>query len=204
MKIGFFGGSFNPVHNGHFEIVSSAIEKLGLEKIIVIPTFISPFKKDSNSFVADGYDRIFMCKLAFSGIPIVEVSDFEIAKAGVSYTFETIEHFRKIYPDDEFFLIIGSDMLLSFERWKNFEEIMRNCTIISASRIDKSANYPELLECKKSLEKFGEVVVMETSPFEISSTEIREKIMKNEETTCYLNENVVKYIVSKNIYGVLK
>ena len=112
MKICFFGGTFNPVHNGHVRLLENAKEYFDFDKIIVIPTNIPPHKEVVFS-VSDN-DRLNMCKLAFDGI--AEVSDYEIVENTVSYTINTMYHFKEIYPNDEFYFLMGSDMLFMFEK----------------------------------------------------------------------------------------
>ncbi|MGN0552792.1 MAG: nicotinate (nicotinamide) nucleotide adenylyltransferase [Oscillospiraceae bacterium] len=203
-RIALFGGSFNPVHNGHFNLVKETAEKNSIDRVFVIPTYVSPFKKDSSGFVADGKDRLEMCRLAFEELPYVTVSDYEISQAEVSYSINTVTHFHQKFPDDELFFIMGSDMLLSFDRWYRYKDILALCTVIAASREDKGSDIQLLKAKAEELSDFGNIIVTEISAFELSSSEIREKIIKNCDLSCYMNENVVKYIVANNVYERLK
>ena len=200
-KTAIFGGSFNPVHNGHINLVKEIYRKVSLDRVIVMPTYISPFKKDDSGFVADGKDRLEMCRLAFEDCGFAEVSDYELSRAQVSYSADTVAHLRDIYPDDELFFIMGSDMLLSLTKWYCFEEIMRLCTIIAASREENENDIEGLRNKADDLAKYGKVIVINISAFEVSSTEIREKIIKNRDISCYVPQNVVKYILDKNLYS---
>lgn len=200
MRTAIFGGSFNPIHNGHVNLVRETAEKAALDRVIVMPTFISPFKKDSDVFVADGADRLEMCRLAFEDMPFVSVSDYELSRRKVSYTVETLRHYKATLPDDELYFIMGSDMLLSLTKWYCFEEIMRLCTIIAASREENENDIEGLRNKADDLAKYGKVIVINISAFEVSSTEIREKIIKNQDISCYVPQNVVKYILDKNLY----
>lgn len=200
MRTAIFGGSFNPIHNGHVNLVRETAEKAALDRVIVMPTFISPFKKDSDVFVADGADRLEMCRLAFEDMPFVSVSDYELSRRKVSYTVETLRHYKEVLPDDELYFIMGSDMLLSLTKWYCFEEIMRLCTIIAASREENENDIEGLRNKADDLAKYGKVIVINISAFEVSSTEIREKIIKNQDISCYVPQNVVKYILDKNLY----
>ncbi len=201
MKIAIFGGSFNPVHNGHVALATQIADEFSLDKVIVMPTYISPFKKDSDVFVADSSDRIKMCELAFVEFDYVLVSDYETAKKDVSYTYETINYFREKYPNDELFFVMGSDMLLSFSSWKNYTEILRNCSLIASSREKCGEVYDKLNLKANELSAFGKVYIVKTEEFPVSSSEIREKIVNKQDITCYLHENVVEYIGSNNIYN---
>lgn len=201
MKRAIFGGSFDPVHNGHRRLVESLCEAVMPDEVIVMPTGISPFKKDMKRRPASGEDRLEMCRLAFADMPRVTVSDYEISRSEVSYTFETVRHFRELYPLDRLYLLIGGDMLLTFDNWRNFEEILANCTLCAASRENASRDADDLQKKAEELRRRGSVIIIKADPFEISSTEIREKIIKNSDISCYVPKNVVKYILENNLYA---
>lgn len=198
MKTAIFGGSFNPVHNGHINLVSKITRAVSLDKVIVMPTNISPFKTDCTNNIADGKDRLEMCRLAFEQLENVIVSDYEISCTEISYTINTLRHFKKAYPDDELYFIVGSDMLKTLHLWKSFEEIMSLCTIIAASRV--CGDFDELKKTADELCRFGNIILVEIEPYELSSTHIREKIMNNEDISCYIPSAVVKYIENKKLY----
>lgn len=200
MRTAVFGGSFNPVHNGHIGLARELTKKASLDRVIVMPTYISPFKKNDGGFVADGRDRLEMCRLAFEGMSFVTVSDYELAKGGISYSVDTVEYLHAIYPDDELFFIMGSDMLLSFDKWRSYERILSLCTVIAASRINENEDYPALAETAEKLSRKGSVRVEKISAFEVSSSLIREKINKNQDISCYVPKNVVKYISDAGLY----
>ena len=203
-RIALFGGSFNPVHNGHVNLVKETAGKHGIDRVYVIPTFISPFKKGSAGFVADGNDRLEMCRLAFAKLPYVTVSDWELSQSEVSYSVNTVEHFREEFPEDELFFIMGSDMLLSFDKWHQWQDILKMCTVIAASREDGGSDIERLREKAAQLSRFGMVIVTEISAFGLSSSEIREKIIKNCDLSCYMDKNVVEYIDENRIYERIK
>ncbi len=196
MKIGIFGGSFNPIHNGHVHLAENTKKNLGLDKIIFVPSRISPHK--SSSAYVSGEHRINMLKIALSGKDYFEISDYELQYERVSYSIYTVMHFRRIFPDDELYLLIGSDMFMSFDKWYCFKNIMSLVTLAVTSRED--GDLYNLEKKASELERFGKIIINKTSPFPLSSSEIRKKIMKNENCTCYLNKNVVKYITSNNLY----
>ena len=112
MKIAIFGGAFNPVHREHVHLARTAIEELGLDKLIIMPTAISPHKR--GKAMADFFQRFEMCRLAFRELKQAEVSNYELTRGGVSYTYLTCEHFASLYPDAERYLLIGADMLENF------------------------------------------------------------------------------------------
>lgn len=121
MKIGIYGGAFNPVHKGHIKIAKYAIDLLNLDKIIFVPSFKGPFKKDVE--LVPGKDRIHMLELVLEDK--MEVSPFEVNRKGVSYTIETVKYFKNKYKNDELFLIIGSDNLTKLNKWKDIDEIAK-------------------------------------------------------------------------------
>lgn len=200
MRIGIYGGSFNPVHNGHIHLAGTAIEEFGLDRLYLIPSRISPHR--SSSEYVSPEDRLEMLRLACKGSKygrILRVSDYELRSERVSYTIYTVEEFRRRFPNEELVLLIGSDMLLSFDTWNRFEDILRQVTLAAVSREEGDM---EILEKKASeLRKYGRVLISKASPVVISSTELRKKISKNENCSCYLDKNVVQYIRSRNLYS---
>ncbi len=196
MKICFFGGTFNPVHNGHVKLLENAKGCFDFDKIIVIPTNIPPHKEVVFSVSDD--DRLNMCKLAFDGI--AEVSDYEIKENNVSYTINTMRYFKEIYPDDDFYFLMGSDMLFMFEKWKSYKELISLISIVVASREDDES---ESLEIKKAKLEFdgAKIYIIKAEPYVVSSSFIRNKIKSGEKDfSCYLPERVVEYILDKKLY----
>ena len=196
-RIGLFGGSFNPIHSGHINLAVSVMEKLMLDKVIFIPSGLAPHK--SSSEYADSADRLEMCRLATEEYESFEVSDYEINKSGKSYSVYTVEHFRKIFPDDELFLMVGSDMLLTFDTWFRYEDILKNAVLAAVSR--NGNDFDELYKMTERLSDLGRIVVINNDAITISSSKIRKMIKNNEDISCYLNRKVVKYIILKNLYS---
>ncbi len=196
MRIGIYGGSFNPVHNGHIHLAENAADILNLDRVYLVPSRISPHR--SSDEYASGEDRMEMLRLACEGNERLFPCDFELKNDRKSYSYYTVEEFRRNFPDDELFLLMGSDMLLCFDSWYRFEDIMKEVTLAVVSRNDGDF---ELLEEKaENLRKFGKIIVCPTEPLEMSSSEIRKKIAENEKIPCYLHENVVQYITSRKLY----
>ena len=201
MKIGIYGGTFNPVHKGHLNCLLSVIDSVSLDKIMVLPDRIPPHK--SAAGLAKGRDRLNMCRLAFGSLNGVVVSDWELKQKGKSYTVQTLRYFKKENPDDELFLIIGSDMLLSFEKWFKYDEILHMATLLCVSRDDEDTEELLRLHAKKLVNEFGgNIKIVKTIPLEVSSTQIRKMIADNKDCSCYLDENVVKYIKNNKLYGL--
>lgn len=197
-KTAVFGGTFNPIHNGHIHLIDTVIEKCGIDRMIVMPANIPPHKNIADN-VSDE-DRLNMCRIAVSQIPHTEVSDYEIRKNDISYTVNTLRDFKLMYPDDELYFVMGSDMLLSFREWKDYKEILLLACLIVIPR--EKEIYKKLKEFSDRLiSDGGKVVIVDAEPFVISSTEIREKIKSNcNKINFYLPQDVVNYIKKKNIY----
>lgn len=194
MKIGIFGGSFNPVHNGHIRLALFYKEKLQLDLILVIPANIPPHKSVQNFVSAD--DRINMLKLAFEDYDFVKVSDIEFKISGKNYTVKTLTELKKEYPNDEFYLIVGGDMFLCFETWKEYEQILSMCKVCTAPRTKDELNLLFNYQNKIDRDKQN-TVVLDIPVLAISSTEIRNdrNLLKN-----FVPEKVYDYIVLKDLY----
>lgn len=200
MRLGVFGGSFDPVHLGHVNLVKQVREICRLDKVVIMPAAVSPFKTDIARKAASGEDRLEMCRLAFEELPFVKISGYEVSQKEVSYTVNTLRHIHEVHPNDEIFFIMGGDMLLSFEKWRNYEEILSICTLLAVSR-ENDPNDLKILDKKASeLGKYGTVQVVPIETFPVSSTEIREKIKNNSDISCYVPKNVVKYISEHGLY----
>lgn len=175
MKIGVFGGTFNPVHLGHLNCLKSVAEQAGLDKMIVMPDRIPPHKQAED--LASSEDRLNMCRLAFADIPCVEISDWELKQEGKSYSVITLRHLKEIYPHDKLFFIMGSDMLLSFEEWYQYNEILSLSALICVARSREDIDHIEV-KAKQLKAEGGEIIIVKTDPFEVSSTEIRQMLKK--------------------------
>ena len=137
-KVGIFGGTFNPVHKEHVLIARAAKEELSLDSLLIMPTFISPHKSLNPAPIED---RINMLKLAFSDDSGIKISSYEAEKQGKSYTYQTVEEFKKRDPNGELYFIVGGDMLTDFKRWKNPERILDACTLCVFDREDYFTDY---------------------------------------------------------------
>lgn len=195
-KTGIFGGTFNPIHKGHMHLADTVSDKLSLDRLIFMPSNIPPHKSSEN--LCDNRSRFEMCKLAAESDRRYEVSDFEITREGKSYSVYTVEYMKKVYPDDELYMLLGSDMLLTFDKWFKFEEILKNVTLAVVSRENDDMSLLE--EKARILRKYGGIELLTASPFPLSSTDIRTKIKNSEKYSCLLPEKVVQYIRLNNLY----
>ena len=194
-KIGIFGGTFNPVHIEHVSLAKSAIEQLGLDKLIVMPTYLSPHKEKSP---APAEDRINMLKIAFSGIEKVEVSDYEVLKQGKSYTYQTMEHYSQ-NNDAKLFFIVGGDMLVNFKTWRNPERILSCCTLAVFSRQNFFVDYDK--ERQYFLKTFNkEFVKLSYVGQDFSSTKIRTYAKLGLSLDGLTPKGVEEYIRENHVY----
>ena len=193
-----FGGSFNPIHNGHIQLIKGIISELNLDKLLVVPSFLPPHKLVKSPVSPE--DRIAMCKLCIADIPKTEISDIEIKRGGKSYTYETLQELHSIYPTDDLFLIMGADMFLSIETWKNPEIIFKLATICGVPRKGVGGRQ-ELIDREPFLKSIGaETKVLNLTLPEVSSSEIREAIENGKSIDKLVPEQVENYILEKGLY----
>ncbi len=198
-RIGVFGGTFNPPHLGHLRLAQAAKAQCALDTVLIMPANIPPHKDAADLISSD--DRLALCRLTFADDGFV-VSDLELRRTGKSYTVDTLHALRDAYPGDELFLIIGSDMLLTFDRWYRWQEILSLCTLIVLSRDD--AVSPETLRMYAN-ETLGltegegyHVLLLE--PMELSSTMIRETIRLGGDASGCLTAQANAYLKKKGLY----
>ena len=197
-RIALFGGSFNPIHNGHLHLAQTVHQQCGLDRMLLMPSGTAPHK--SSDADAPAADRLAMCRLAAEPYPWLEVSDYELTKPGKSYTVETLRYLHSRFPEDALFLLTGSDMLLSFDSWYCWQEILTLAGLLCVSR----GTEPEdvLRQKAAELSSYGQVTVVHAKPLPMSSSQIRHKIELCRKFSCYLPENVVQYIMLHGLYGV--
>ena len=191
MKIGVFGGTFTPPHNGHVRPAKAAADELKLDKLLVIPSCIPPHKIAAK--LADGQERLEMCRLAFGCDPRFEVSPMELERGSRSYTVETLRELKALYPDSELYFIVGSDMLESFDKWYLWQEILSLSVLCAASREDGYS--PDLSRFGKLAER---IKIITLDPLEVSSTQIRNST--GEVSPELLDPKVAAYIREHGLY----
>ena len=187
-SIGILGGSFDPAHFGHLATTKFVYEKRDLEKVIFIPNHISPLKQ--SSVPTPDEHRLKMIRLAIEPFPYFEVSDFEIIKNGISYTYDTLVEFRKKYNEIE--LIIGFDNLCVFDRWHNPEKILELAKLVVMKRATDSEQKPNRF--------FESAIFIDTPTVEISATDIRNRIKNNLSIDSLVPQNVKEYISQNRLY----
>ncbi|MBQ6019948.1 MAG: nicotinate-nucleotide adenylyltransferase [Clostridia bacterium] len=195
MRIGILGGTFDPPHKGHLYLGANFARALALDRVLVIPAAVPPHKADKK--LTSDADRLEMCRLAFDD-PVFEVTDLELRRAGKSYTVDTLALLKKDAPDDDFYLLIGSDMLLYFDQWYRWREIRKMCTLCSFSR-SEDEDYDRLADYAGNV-LGGGVLLLDQPPMEISSTEIRRRVRMGEDVDELLPGAVAEYIRERGLY----
>lgn len=197
MNIGIFGGAFNPVHNGHLYLIKSMLESGIVDRIILIPT-ANPPHKESTEF-ADVKHRFNMLTLATEPFKDkLEISDIEFKLMGKSYTYNTLNELKKIYKNDDFYLFMGSDQLLYFEKWYRFEDILSLASIVAMSR-DKNDDIVGFLQEKSKV--FGtRVKILDLEPIKVSSSQIRQAVRESQDISSLVPPSVAQYIKDNNLY----
>ena len=175
MKIGIYGGTFNPIHTGHIHAAKQAAQILGLDKLLMIPDRIAPHKQiPSGSPTPE--QRLQMLQLAVAGETGMEVSDMELKREGPSYTYLTVEALRASHPEAELYLLMGTDMFLSFHTWKNPERITAHATLAVMYRGEKG-EAEKIAVRKAEMEAAGvRVETVQNDAIQISSTQLRRMI----------------------------
>ncbi len=196
-KYGIYGGSFDPIHIGHVTLAESAVRECGLDKLIFMPAFISPFKQDRK--VTDGHDRCGMIEAALKVNSAFCISRYELNKKGTSYTIETLRHWDNLLDGDMYF-VLGFDSAVQVDTWYEGEEILRNFHLITARRPD--TDYAEGMRILESFrEKYGAAItVLEMPPIDASSTNIRNLVKDGKPITGLVPPGVEEYIIEHQLY----
>ena len=192
MKIAIYGGSFNPMHIGHEKIVDYVLKNLDMDKIIIIPVGI-PSHRENNLEQSD--TRLKICKEIFKNNKKVEVSDIEIKSERKSYTYDTLLKLIEIYgKDNEFFEIIGEDSLKNLKTWRNYKELLNLCKFIVFKRKDDKN-----IEIDNEFLNNKNIIILENEYYNISSTEIRNKVKNKKDISGLVNKKVKKLIEKEYI-----
>ena len=201
MRIGVYGGTFNPIHRGHLTAARAAADALGLEKVLLIPDNRPPHKA-LPAGSATGEDRLEMCRLTAGEVPGMEVLDLELRRSGPSYTSDTLAELHAQYPDDELWLLVGSDMFLSLQEWHEPERILSLAGIAAFHRT-RGDETERFAQQKANLEQiYGARVALLENPdvVEISSTELRVQLAQGRGRS-FLTEAVCGYVLRRGLYG---
>ncbi len=196
MKIGLFGGTFDPIHNAHLNLASKISKEFSLDKIIFIPSGKSYFKNK----VTDKWVRYQMVKLAIASYPNFELSNIETKRIGNSYACDTIKAFKKNYPDQNFYWIMGSDSFLELSSWKNYTYILKEISIIVYMRPGDDFAYIHYLSDQYHKTYQASISIVENTKYEVSSSEIRDGLHDNHYISDDLPKVVDDYIKNNHVY----
>ncbi len=198
-RIGIYGGTFNPPHIGHIRAAKFAVDSLKLDRLLVIPSCISPHKiLPENSPAPE--QRLQMLELSLAGQEKIEISDLELRRGSTSYTYETVEQVHQLYPDSQLVLFMGTDMFLSFDTWKHPERILQQASIAVFYRGDPDEKQ-KIQEKAEYFRQQGEAVYPVENPVtDISSTDLR-RLLVFDCAAPFLSPGVGDYIRQNKLYG---
>ena len=191
LKIGFLGGSFDPVHFGHLLAAQDACEQCKLDRLIFVPAAQAPLKSQETR--SNPADRLAMLRAAIGSDRRFEISELELERGGVSYTIDSVRHFRELYPDDRLFWIIGGDQLPKMNLWKDAAELVRLIEFVYLERPGHpAAKTPEipglrLRRCDGHL-------------IEISSSELRDRVARGQSLRYFCPQDVIDHIEARKLY----
>ncbi len=190
-RIGLFGGTFDPPHKAHTELAKKVLADFSLDKVIFIPAGNPPHKQENQK--CDKLHRFNMVKIAVSGNDKFLVSDYDLNNEKPNYSYLTIAHFKKEFPEDEIFFIIGADSLRDFPFWKNYKELLTLCKFIVAPRPNvPKKDYYKNFDKDDDLSAF---LFVEDFSYDLSSTDLRKNLTEDE-----LPDGVYKYIKENRLY----
>lgn len=198
LRVGVYGGTFAPIHNGHVAAAKAFMEQMKLDYLFIIPTYIPPHKAVECS--DDPLYRLKMCELAFADTDGIVISDTEIARGGVSYTYDTLRELQR--PDTRLFLLCGTDMVLTFDKWYRYEDIFKMCYPTYVRREDDPVITSKIVaKIGEYYEKYGVMFRrIVTDPIKISSTDIRRAVKEGRDISEYVPPLVEKFIKDNRLY----
>lgn len=200
MRIGLYGGSFNPVHAGHLIVSRAVAETMHLDKVILIPAAIPPHRllKD----LAPAAHRLAMLRLAVAGETLFGVSDIEIRRAGPSYTVDTVQDYRNLNPSDDLFWLVGADSLIELPNWYQVDRLVESCQVVTAAR----PGYDDI-DIGKLMTRFApeqvarlQAHILPTPRIDISASDIRCRLAAGLSIRYLVPEPVAEYIAKHGLY----
>lgn len=193
MRIGLYGGTFDPIHTGHLIVIENAINYMNLDKVIILPSSNPPHKKHKKKTATN--IRVEMLAEAIKDNDRIILSTYESTDQTVRYTHETIRYFKKYFPEDEIFYILGEDSFLTIDTWRNYEDILdENIIVFTRSNIDSASDLVKKVEIIKK--DNPNIFLINNLNINISSTLIR-GLVKDKKSIKYLVSDGVKYIIEK-------
>jgi len=189
-KLGIFGGTFNPVHNMHLSMATQFLSQMELDECLFVPAYLSPFKTESSEEIVSPEHRLKMLELALWKYDKFKIEIYELMKKGISYTIDTIKYIRTKYPESELFLLIGSDQLKDFTKWKDWELILSQVKLCVVKRHDLNTN--DL--------NFPGLAFIDIPESDISSSKIRAMLRNNQTVSSLVPKEVEDYIINHTLY----
>jgi nicotinate-nucleotide adenylyltransferase len=189
-KVAVFGGSFDPIHKSHIQLVKFALESCVFKKVIFVIAYAPPHKSKQYANIDD---RVAMLKLATKDLPQTEISLYEASKKEVMYSYQILDYFQSLYPSDEIYMIIGSDSLLDLPTWKNIGYLVSRYKFMVVKRPG--------IEIKKDTKYIDRCIFAQNEAEDISSTRIRQMIKENSKNVeVFLDKKIYSYIVERRLY----
>lgn len=191
MRLGILGGTFDPVHNGHLVLGREVAERLGLDRVILIPAGDPWQKRDRR--IASAVDRIEMIRRAIAGDPLFEVSEIDVRRSGPTYTVDMLDELQQIHPDDELILIIGADLAPRLSSWHRYQEILQRVMIVICTRPEHPLDLTQLPD--------GRFMIMDLLTLAISSTGVRARLDAGLDVSEQIPASVLEYLATHEVYG---
>lgn len=196
-KLLLYGGTFNPIHNGHLRLAQAFASITGALRVILVPTRVPPHKRAPS--LASGGQRLEMCRLAVAGRPGWQVSDIEVQRPGLSYTADTLDAMAGLYPDAQLYFVTGEDMFLTLLQWHDPLRILRRAVICGAPR--SPAGLPRMQAYARRLEQQGgRVIVRDVHYLPVSSTQVRAAVTAGQPISNLVPPAVAQYIAKNSLY----
>jgi len=192
VRLGIFGGSFDPPHIGHLLVAEDACDQLDLDRLVFVPAATQPLKADRR--VTAPEHRLAMVQLIADGNPRFDVSAAEVERAGLSFTVDTLTHFAAQHPNAERFFLVGADVLSTFAKWRDPARVLELATLVVLQRADAApAMLPEPND-RATLRR------LDTRRVDVSSTEVRERVRQGKPIRGFVTDNVAAYIARHQLY----
>ncbi len=198
-RIGVLGGTFDPIHNQHVAVADAAYKELALDEVWLMPNGIPPHKQDRK--IASGEDRIAMIECAIAAYPYMKVCTYQVDQGGLSYVGQDFEKFNKLYPNTDFYFIVGADNAYTIDKWDYFDLLIQNCSIAVAGRevAGQEKTLDEQIAYLNSTYDMN-VVGLKFHGAAVSSTMLREKLKNGEDVSQYINASELNYIKAHGLY----
>jgi nicotinate-nucleotide adenylyltransferase len=190
VRLGILGGTFDPPHIGHLLAAVDAVERLTLDRMVLVPASVQPLKAEAK--VADATHRLAMTRLLVEGDDRFVVDPLEIERAGLSFSVDTLRTFAERYPADERFFVVGADVLRTFERWREPEEVLRLATLVVMARESADEASPAVVP--------GGARVIPSRRIDVSSTEIRARVLAGRSLRGFVPDSIAAYIAAHGLY----